>query len=55
MSYKVRFTATAETHYDYFLKSGNRKILKKISQLLSDIPTTPYSVLINHLSGAQKA
>lgn len=39
---EIKFSNTARNHLDFFVKSGNKKALKKITQLIQDIQRHPY-------------
>lgn len=39
----IEFTKKADTDLDYFRKSGNKQIIKKIKELLESITTDPYT------------
>lgn len=41
--YRLIFTDTAKAHYQFFLKSGNKRVIEKIHRLLADIAQHPYS------------
>jgi toxin YoeB len=41
--YRLIFTDTAKAHYQFLLKSGNKKVIDKINRLLADIALHPYS------------
>ena len=41
MSYQIVFTTEASTEIDFFKKSGNLSILKKIKKLLLELMETP--------------
>lgn len=42
MSYQLEFTAKAIEDIEYFKKTGNKKLLKKIFDLLDQIAQTPF-------------
>ena len=39
----IRFTAEADTDFDYFKKSGNKQAIKKIKELLRSISEDPFN------------
>ena len=41
--YRLIFTETAKAHYQFFIKSGNKKVVDKINRLLADIAQHPYT------------
>jgi len=43
MSYPLDFTSKAKEDIEFFKKSGNKAILKKIKTLIEEISESPYS------------
>lgn len=41
--YRIVFSEHAREEYSYFLRSGNKAIVKRIAELLRDISEHPYS------------
>jgi len=39
---EIKFTPVAKEHRDFWIKTGNKPIQKKISQLIADILKNPY-------------
>lgn len=39
---QIIYTPQAKTHLDFWIKSGNKPLLKKIIQLIKAITTNPY-------------
>ncbi len=45
MSYKIDFTKQAQEDIDFYIKSGNKTILKKMLTLLEELTEHPFSGL----------
>ena len=41
--YRIVFTREAQQQYQYFVKSGNTKLVEKINRLIADIAKHPYT------------